>query len=245
MGKTFENWNIAAEASKTSDNELQATRISTSSTPDSGAYRDGSLMAVSDQRALPNATIHWPLIDPVIRGLTSSSRSYLHHFATKLCAHIVAFDGPNNPMRGLVSLSTSFPSLLQIMIANSALHVFNLSRNPTRPFLIHNRDDSNQLEGLKNHDAPSQLFYQDALAAKQEALQLLAQSITVVNEANFDLVLGAILLFINMDLIESGLDKWRFHLEGARDVIALLGNPSYQLRPMSSIRTFLLSDFLM
>lgn len=189
--------------------------------------------------------IQWSLTDPFVQKLNRSSHIYLHHFATKLCADIVACDGPSNPMRDLVAATSSYPFLLQILVAGSALHVFNLSGDPVIPSSVQvQEEEASDPNTVKIYKVPNQKFYRDALAAKQEALKLLAQSITVVNESSFDFILTTVLMFINYDLVESGTDQWKVHMEGARRIISLLGSPPYQAHTMSSLRTFLLSDFL-
>lgn len=188
--------------------------------------------------------IQWPLVDPLIQDLNEYTRYYLLHFATKICADIVAYDGPGqNPMRDLVSATSSYPLLLQIMVANSAFHIFNISQNPVDFSSPQQRDNSTP-GAVMLYSGPNRKHYRDALIAKQEALSLLAKSVTVVDATNIDLVLAAILLFVNYDLIESGTDKWKVHMEGAHRLISLLGCPSYQPHTMSKLRTSLLSDFL-
>ena len=86
--------------------------------------------------------------------------------------------------------------------------------------------------------------YGDALLAKQQALSLMAQSVASVTPANVDVILAAILMFINYDLIESGQDKWRVHIEGARQLIERLDRPPYLQQPISKLRLAVLSDFL-
>jgi hypothetical protein len=189
--------------------------------------------------------IHLQLTDPLLQHLNSCERDYLCHFTTRLCADMVAYDIPGqNPWRDLVPATASFPFLLQIMVANSALHVYNISRGdpadyPDQQELFRARDSR-----LLPYTTPRSKYYQDALLAKQEALSMLGQFITLVDASNFDLVLAAILLFVNYDLIESGKDQWKPHIEGARKMIGLLDDASYQPLVISRVRTYLLSDFL-
>ncbi|KAF2272514.1 uncharacterized protein EI97DRAFT_385719 [Westerdykella ornata] len=183
------------------------------------------------------------LAEPLTAHLDERYRDYLVHFATKLCADMVAYDGPGkNPMRELVPATSSFPFLLHIMIANSAFHVFNISKGPIH---IQEEEGHNNAE-LIWRNAPNQKFYRDALVAKQKALGSLAQFLATVSPINFDLVLAAILLFVNYDLIESGKEQWKPHLEGAQKLVSLLGTPPYILpgKSMSHLRIYLLSDYL-
>ena len=190
--------------------------------------------------------IYWSLVDPLLQDLHGSARYYLCHFVNKLCAGLVAYDIPGqNPMRDLVPATSASPLLLQIMIANSAFHVFNISQDavgfaPSSQQI----EDSGDSKVVTLHNGSNRGFYRDALGAKQEALSLLARSVTVVDGTNIDIVLAAILLFVNYDLIESGTDNWKLHMEGARKLISLLGNAQYKPHAMTRLRIYLLSEFL-
>ncbi|KAF2867580.1 fungal-specific transcription factor domain-containing protein [Massariosphaeria phaeospora] len=195
-------------------------------------------------------TLHRPLTDPLLKDLTPNSRYYLFHFATQLCADMVTYDGPGqNPIRDLIPATSAHPLLLQIIVANSAFHVFNISRDPMsqsayqqsqKPCLVAYYQAVSRFGG----DGPLKSSYHDALIAKQHALSLLARGVAAVNVENIDLILVSILLFINYDLIESGKDKWKVHMEGARKLIDLLGTPAFMQHPMSKLRQCILSDFL-
>lgn len=193
-------------------------------------------------------TVHRPLVDPLVQDLATDSRYYLFHFATQLCADMVSYDVPgNNPIRDLIPAVSESPLLLQIILANSAFHIFNISREPVesstyqderKPCLVAYYRDVSRFGG------PLKSSYRDALVAKQHALSLLAQSVASVNVSNIDHILTVILLFVNYDLIESGKDKWKVHMEGARKLINLLGTPAFQQNPTSQLRKCLLSDFV-
>jgi hypothetical protein len=99
-------------------------------------------------------------------------------------------------------------------------------------------------QAVSRYGGPLQSSYRDALAAKTNALSLLAQSVASVTPANIDLVLVTILLFVNYTLVESGKDKWKVHMDGALSLIKLLGEPPYLQQPMSRLRLTILSDLL-
>ena len=193
-------------------------------------------------------TVYRPLVDPLVQDMAPDSRYYLYHFATQLCADMVSYDVPgNNPIRDLIPTVSNSPLLLQIILANSAFHIFNISRelvesstyqSEQKPCLVAYYRDVSQFGG------PLKSSYRDALVAKQSALSLLAQSVASVSESNIDLILVVILLFVNYDLIESGKDKWKVHMEGARKLINMLGLPSFRQNPLTQLRKCLLSDFL-
>jgi hypothetical protein len=192
--------------------------------------------------------VHWSLIDPLVKDLNEHSRYYIYHFATQICEDLVIYDGPGqNPIRDLIPATTAYPSLLQIILANSAFHVFNITRDPVgqspyqqeqKPCLVA------YYQNISRFGGPMKTSYADALLAKQQALSLLAQSVASVNPLNIDLVLVVILLFINYALIESGQDKWKVHMDGARRLINLLGEAPYTQQPMSGLRLAVLADFL-
>lgn len=200
-------------------------------------------------RLEPDLTLQTALVDPLYQDLSPNSRYYLYHFVTQICMDLVIYDGGpgHNPFRDLVPATTAFPSLLHIILAGSAHHVFNISRDPIapssyqpekRPCLVQ------YYQAVSRFGGPMKTSYADALLAKQQALSLMAQSVASVTPANIDVVLAAILMFINYDLIESGRDKWRVHIEGARQLIELLDRPPYLQQPMSKLRLTVLSDFL-
>jgi hypothetical protein len=192
--------------------------------------------------------VHWSLVDPLVKDLSQHSRYYIYHFATQICEDLVIWDGPGqNPIRDLIPATAAHPLLLQIILANSAFHVFNITQDPVgkspyqqnrKPCLLA------YYQSVSRFGGPMKSSYADALVAKQHALSYLAQSVASVNESNIDLILVVILLFINYALIESGQDKWKVHMEGARRLIDLLGTPPYVQRPMSRLRLSVLADFL-
>lgn len=211
-------------------------------------WRNDCIEEVIPAREETEVAVHWSLVDPLIQDLNPHSRYYIYHFSTQICEDLVIYDGPGqNPIRDLIPAISAYPSLLQIMLANSAFHVFNISRDPIsqspyqqdqKPCLVA------YYQAVSKFGGPMRSSYQDALLAKQQALSLLAQLVSSVNESNIDLILVVILLFINYDLIESGRDKWKVHMEGARRLIDLLGTPPYLQRPMSRLRLSVLADFL-
>ncbi|KAL5115640.1 hypothetical protein ACEQ8H_006439 [Pleosporales sp. CAS-2024a] len=189
-----------------------------------------------------------PLIDPLMNDLDQNSRYYMHHFATQMCDVMVVYDTPGqNPIRDLIPATAAHPLLLHVMVANSAFHVFNLSRNPMGPSAYQADSISAVSSGSQIMPFPGaslESSYKDALVAKQQALSLLARNVATVDPSNIDLILVTILLFVNYALVESGRDKWRVHMEGAWQLIRLLGEPEYLQKPMSRLRLTILSDFL-
>jgi len=71
--------------------------------------------------------------------------------------------------------------------------------------------------------------------AKQNALQLLSYSLADMRSTNFDIILASILLFINFELIESGKDSGRIHVEGAKSLIGCIISSSSTSGPQTEI----------
>ncbi|EUC45619.1 hypothetical protein COCMIDRAFT_36712 [Bipolaris oryzae ATCC 44560] len=202
----------------------------------------------SDQEREMISDVHRALTDPLLNDLDRNSRYYLYHFATQLCEVMVVYDGPGqNPIRDLIPATSAYPLLLQIIVANSAVHVFNISNNPVGQSSYQEQQSPTVMayyQAVSRFGGPLKSSYRDALVAKQHALSLLAKSITSVNTANIDFILITILLFVNYALVESGRDKWKVHMDGALRLIQLLGKPPYIQRPMSRLRQTILSDLL-
>jgi hypothetical protein len=62
----------------------------------------------------------------------------------------------------------------------------------------------------------------DALAAKQKALYLLKPALEHLDSVGGEVVLAAVLFFMNFELIDPGSRGWRLHLEGAAKIMAWL-----------------------
>ncbi|KAI8943283.1 hypothetical protein NX059_001303 [Plenodomus lindquistii] len=189
-----------------------------------------------------------PLVDPLVNDLDRNSRYYLYHYATQLAEVMVVYDMPGaNPMRDIIPATSAYPLLLHIIVANSAFHVYNITRNPMGQS-AYQGDQSPTVQAyyqaVSRFGGPLTSSYHDALMAKHHAIGLLAESVATVNPSNIDLILVTILLFVNYALVESGRDKWKVHMDGALKLIKLLGTPPYLQRPMSRLRQTILSDFL-
>ena len=201
-----------------------------------------------DHEMTMTSAVQRPLTDPLVNDLDHNSRYYLYHFATQLCEVMVVYDVPGqNPIRELIPATSTYPLLLQIIVANSAFHVFNISRNPMGQSPYQGEPSPSVTayhQAVSRFGGPPATSYRDALVAKQQALSLLAKSVTSVNASNIDLILMTILLFVNYALVESGRDKWKVHMDGAVNLIRLLGEPPYLQQPMSRLRQTILSDLL-
>lgn len=251
MGRSFEDDVVPERKAKTADapalvweHEAQPQPLTQGDSP-STASDSSDEHAQEEEMAM---TVQRPLVDPLVNDLDRHSRYYLYHFATQLCDVMVVYDVPGqNPIRDLIPATSAYPLLLHILVANSAFHVFNISRNPMGQSAYQDKHSPGVMayyQAVSRFGGPLKSSYKDALVAKQQALSLLAQSIATVNASNIDLILVTILMFVNYALVESGRDKWKVHMDGALRLIKLLGEPPYLQRPMSRLRQTILSDFL-
>ncbi|OAL44522.1 hypothetical protein IQ07DRAFT_242054 [Pyrenochaeta sp. DS3sAY3a] len=221
---------------------------SNSHNEDESSGDDSPPMPLQPDEEETAVVVQRPLVDPLVNDLDQHSRYYLYHYATQLCEAMVVYDMPGkNPMRDLIPATSAYPPLLQILIANSAFHVFNISRNPMHQSAYQGERTPAVMayyQAVSRFGGPLKSSYRDALVAKQQALSSLAKNVASVNETNIDFILATILMFINYALVESGRDKWKVHMDGALRLVKLLGEPPYLQRPMSRLRQAILSDLL-
>ena len=169
-----------------------------------------------------------------------------------VCRDLVLYDTPrHNLFRELVPLTYNHPVLLQTIIANSALHMSNthqksiLLSGSTTPLT---GSGSSRGQSRDSTASASSYFeaYHDALAAKQRALQLLQGGLARIASANVDVTLAVMLLLINLELIDTGRDNWRYHIRGTRTLIRTLCGPEGSMKKdMSPLRSCLISNCLM
>ncbi|EOD45031.1 putative acriflavine sensitivity control protein acr-2 protein [Neofusicoccum parvum UCRNP2] len=185
------------------------------------------------------------LIDPLLQDLSHSSRHYLSHFANHLCKDLVTYDMPDlNPFRNIIPLTSEHAVLLHISVANAAIHMANLCRASTTLLSL---DGAQQLQPALSVNDQSTRFYRDALVAKHKAIQLLRHSLEHVDTVNRDVLLAAVLLFVNFDLVNSGKEDWKVHVEGARRLIEgfdLSGDDVKSSTMMGTLRDFVIADCL-
>ena len=209
------------------------------------------------------------LTDPLVQDINHASRKYLfycelasrsrsvldtnHRYivvASDVCRDLVVYDIPKkNPFRALIPLTHQHPVLLETIIANSALHMSNVYQkssalDPTTfPFGC-------RISSLESACSSSSAFqqprsYNDALAAKQQALRFLRSNLVNIASADIDVTLAAVLLLIEFELIDSGRDNWRYHVNGARTIIKTLCNSNLSMQgAMSPLRKCLVSNCL-
>ncbi|KAK4184970.1 putative acriflavine sensitivity control protein acr-2 [Podospora australis] len=145
------------------------------------------------------------LIDPMLKGLNSRSRYYIHHFSFAVCRDMVSLDQlERNPFRAMIPLTGRFDYLQSIVVATGAMHLATLHGYQGRP------------------NGPELV---DALQAKDKAIRLLKQAMTPGTGSkppNPAMILAAIVFFVNLDLIDSGKGSWQAHIQAASSLMASL-----------------------
>lgn len=99
---------------------------------------------------------------------------------------------------------------------------------------------------LSNATAKQKESYNDALAAKQRAFHLLNSTLTTMTSVDIDVALAVVLLFIEFELLDSGRNDWKHHINGARTIIERLcgSDISTHSSIISPLRSFLISNCL-
>ena len=217
------------------------------------------------------APLYMSPIDPLFQDMDNPSRRYLCHcrrcseshswilamltsatVATTLCEDLVIADVPNeNPFRSLIPICRDQPILLHIIVANAAMHISSMSRPSVGSHmggvqtLLLGDSSLNILSNTRHSiDAPAGATL-DALSAKQNAIHLLKTALENLPSTDVDLIVTVILLFINLELIDSGKNAWRAHVEGAMKLISSLKSfENDQLSPIALIRDRITSDCL-
>ncbi|CAH0022880.1 unnamed protein product [Clonostachys rhizophaga] len=177
----------------------------------------------------------WVLADPVFQDLSQTDRYYISYFTTRLCRDLVSHDLPDNcnPFHKLVPMTRSHPLLHHIIVASSAAHKSNLVRSAQPPFV--------QSDGkvIYQRGEASQQALQEALVAKLKALRLMHEAVANVGSVPVDIIFAAALFFIYVELLESGKNGWRAHLEGAGRLMSIMQTID---PPLRELRDSLLSD---
>ena len=146
-------------------------------------------------------------------------------------------------------MTQQHPVLLQIIIANSALHMSNAYQKSIvldNTTALPSRHNTNSPDSPSSGSTTSQELsqpYGDALAAKQRALYLLKSALTNLDSVDIDVTLAVVLLFIEFELIDSGRDNWKHHIQGARTIIETLNrSPTPKETTMSPLRSCLIAN---
>lgn len=162
------------------------------------------------------------LVEPGLQDIPRSCRDYIryceslreysyvhrlmilpvHQELSKEC--VVYNNSSFNPFLSLMPLMPSSQALSHIMISISAFHIAH-------------RLDISQTQLQPDHSEVVHI----ALLNKQKALRCLKQELRVQPEINTDAVIAAVLLFVNLDVVEFGGRGWKYHLRGAEELIRI------------------------
>ncbi|KAB8211610.1 fungal-specific transcription factor domain-containing protein [Aspergillus parasiticus] len=223
---------------------------------DEGASRVWTFSSDVNPSILKRNDLRAPLymtpIDPLFQDMDNPSRRYLCHFATTLCEDLVISDVPNeNPFRSLIPTCKDHPILLHIVVANAAMHISSMSRSSFDSQIgniqgqLSESSSTNTLSRTRYSTDSSASATLDALSAKQKAIHLLKAALDNLSSTDINLIVTVILLFINLELIDSGKNAWRAHVEGAMKLISSLKPfQNDQISPIALIRDRITSDCL-
>ncbi|KAB8255852.1 fungal-specific transcription factor domain-containing protein [Aspergillus pseudonomiae] len=140
-----------------------------------------------------------------VSNLDRTSRYYLDYYNDQICKVFIVHDSEENPLRRLISLAVNDSLLLKAVLALAARH----------------RANSGYSFGNAVVEASPDLrqIHQHALVFKHQAIQGLTHALNDPTISEQDTTVASIFLLIFLDLLESGSDKWNFHLEGAKRLI--------------------------
>jgi len=179
------------------------------------------------------------LVDPIFHGFKPLTRFYLNYCKSKLWTHrfilnwvrsdfnnlfldaqklsgeAVLLDFPGqNPYRDLMALIRSSPLILKTILAVSARDFtnFNTQSSACSDWESLSLDTGNALQSPSGYHA---------LTFKQSALTQLQHDLKHASELNRDSMIASISLLVFVELLESGKDAWKVHLEGVKQLLQL------------------------
>ncbi|PLB49192.1 hypothetical protein P170DRAFT_446914 [Aspergillus steynii IBT 23096] len=148
------------------------------------------------------------LQDPCMYNLDWSSKFYLDYYNVRIAKLYILHDSKSNPFRNLLTYATDDDSPLRMgMIAVAARHFANTGRS---------FDQDNEVLSPRFVNANV-----DALHFKRKAIKALLSSLSHPEHSQKDAIMATILLLIFLDLLESGIDGWKYHLNGAEGIVKL------------------------
>lgn len=124
-----------------------------------------------------------------------------------VCKLLIVSDGESNSLRNLITLSFSSSVLQKAILALAARHLANAGQS------------FYQAEELVS-SVPTP-FAHDALLFKHYAIEELSRALDDPNELKKETTVACIFLLILLEVLESGHDGWKSHVEGAKRLITL------------------------
>ncbi|KAL5364715.1 fungal-specific transcription factor domain-containing protein [Aspergillus floccosus] len=156
-----------------------------------------------------NITPPISLQDPFIHDLDWSSRFYLDYYNIHIAKLYILYDSESNPFRSLLAHAMDDSTLRKCIIAVAARHFANTGRSFDQP------DDA---LSVSPRFVNANL---DALHFKSQAIKALSFSLSHSEPLQKDSIMASILLLIFLDLLESGIEGWKYHLNGAERLVNL------------------------
>jgi hypothetical protein len=140
----------------------------------------------------------------------------------------------NNLAQHLMTLSAQEPAVLNLVVAIAATHCHNrmLALKGLPEVYEHGERElvhtpailpEGSVDAIGDSATHTRLT-KDALLAKERALCHFRQQLTSRAFANAESFLATVLLFIELDLIEIGVNSWKSHVGGGRDFVKQLVN---------------------
>lgn len=125
----------------------------------------------------------------------------------RICKLYILYDSDSNPFRNLLSYTLENSALQKSIIALAARHFANTGHS------------FNQIDAIVSTRFDK--AHLDALLFKKQAIEALSRSLSHVDKSEKDATMATILLLIFLDLLESGIDGWNFHLRGVKGLFNL------------------------
>lgn len=119
---------------------------------------------------------------------------------------------PTNPFKEFMRLIPASAGLLYTIISVAALH------KAQRHGSLDLETPVRSTELTLTTPLPSPEFY-DALVNKQQALYHLRKEFQDPNVSNHDGPIASILMFVWLELMDSGRDSWKYHLTALRRIV--------------------------
>ncbi|KAJ5368784.1 uncharacterized protein N7496_008544 [Penicillium cataractarum] len=162
---------------------------------------------ISEKRLRILHTPPYAMQDPRIHNMDRLSKYYIDYYNQRICKLYILFDSDSNPFRNLLSFSLEDLALQKSIVAIAARHFANTGRS------------------FDTTDAvvPSRFVHanMDALLFKKQTIEALSSSLSDVGSRRTEVTMATILLLIFLDILESGIDGWDSHLQGARGLLTL------------------------
>ncbi|CEJ60855.1 hypothetical protein PMG11_09411 [Penicillium brasilianum] len=169
---------------------------------------DGKQVSLTSEKRL--RILHTPsyaMQDPRIHHMDRLSKYYIDYYNQRICKLYILFDSESNPFRNLISFCLEDLALQKSIVAIAARHFANTGRSfdTTDAAVPHRFVNANM----------------DALLFKKQAIEALSSSLSDTGSRRTEATMATILLLIFLDLLESGIDGWNSHLQGARGLLIL------------------------